>query len=66
MSKVEEIEKEIEKLPREEFWKLAKWFDEKLGDHWDRQVEEDAVSGKLDRLFEEADRDFDAGRCRPL
>jgi len=56
----------IKKLPREEFWKLAKWFDDTRSEEWDREIEEDAVSGKLDRLFEEADRDFDAGRCRPL
>ena len=31
---------------------------------WDKQIEEDAASGKLDFLFEEADRERVAGKSR--
>lgn len=44
---------------------LLEWLRE-LDDDWDRDIERDAAAGKLDRLFDEADRDFDAGRCKPL
>lgn len=44
---------------------LARWLAE-FDDDWDRQIEADAASGKLDELFAEADRDFEAGRCTPL
>ncbi len=33
-------------------------------DAWDRQIEEDARNGKLDKLADEALADFRAGRCR--
>jgi hypothetical protein len=33
---------------------------------WDRQIAEDATAGKLDKLFAQADRDFEAGRCQEL
>jgi hypothetical protein len=35
-------------------------------DSWDRQLEDDARSGKLDRLAEQAIRDFRQGRCTEL
>jgi hypothetical protein len=66
MSKVEQIEAEIEKLPRKDFAKLAKWMDERREAEWDRQIEKDLAAGKLDKLLEEADRDFTQGRCKPL
>ncbi|MBI4324049.1 MAG: hypothetical protein HY674_02170 [Chloroflexi bacterium] len=44
---------------------LARWLAE-FDDDWDRQIEADAARGKLDKLFAEADRDFEAGRCTPL
>jgi hypothetical protein len=37
-----------------------------LDDDWDNQIEADAKAGKLDKLFDQADGDFDAGRCTPL
>lgn len=63
---VQEIEAAIATLPKDDFWKLAQWFDELRADAWDRQIGADAASGKLDRLFEEADRDFEAGRCTEM
>lgn len=35
-------------------------------DLWDKQIEEDALAGRLDALGAEADREFEAGRCKPL
>ena len=52
MSKVQELEAAIAQLPRHEFADLARWFDEERNRKWDRQMEEDATSGKLKKLFE--------------
>ena len=54
MSKVEVLEEEINKLSPEEFVELRNWLLERDWENWDRQIERDAASGKLDRLFEEA------------
>lgn len=54
MSKVEELEKAIEALPEEEFIQLRQWFSEKDWHKWDRQIEEDSKSGKLNFLLQEA------------
>jgi hypothetical protein len=49
---VEQMQSEIAKLPPEDFRKLADWMDKRRALDWDRQIEEDAKSGKLDRLYE--------------
>jgi len=54
MSRVEEIEKAIDALPEEEYIQLRKWFSEKDWQKWDRQIEADSQSGKLDFLMREA------------
>lgn len=64
MSTVVEIESAIAKLPKKEFWELASWFDDVKNRTWDDQMESDAVSGKLDFLFEEAEHERVAGKLR--
>jgi hypothetical protein len=54
MSKVEALEGEIEKLSPEEFVELRNWLLERDWKNWDRQIERDAASGKLDQIFDEA------------
>jgi hypothetical protein len=66
MSTVEEIEAAIEKLPRDAFWSLTDRLIALREEAWDRQIEADVSSGQLDRVFEQADRDFEAGRCKEL
>ncbi len=63
---IQEIETAITRLPAPEVAQLASWFEEFQADLWDRQIEEDALAGRLDALGREADREFEAGRCRPL
>jgi len=38
----------------------------RLNNSWDREFEADVKAGKLDALGKEADKDFEAGRCKPL
>ncbi|HVR37417.1 MAG TPA: hypothetical protein VMS21_16400 [Methylomirabilota bacterium] len=66
MSTVQEIEAAISQLPKDEFWRLTDRLIALREEEWDRQIEADANDGKLDRLFEQADRDFEAGRCKEL
>jgi hypothetical protein len=66
MTKLEKIEQDIASLTPGEVAKLARWFAEFHADLWDKQIEEDAKSGKLDKLFAEAEADIAAGKIRPL
>jgi hypothetical protein len=54
MSKVEELEQQIEQLSPSEFAELRTWLLDRDWEEWDRQIERDSASGKLDRLFEDA------------
>lgn len=54
MSKVDELKTEIERLSQEEFAELVRWLSEKDWERWDKQIEADSESGKLDFLMREA------------
>ena len=54
MTKVEKIEMEITSLPEEDYSRLRRWFLERDWERWDREIEADAESGKLDFLLQEA------------
>lgn len=66
MTTVQEIEKAISQLPDDDLFSLKNWFDEFEAKKWDGQIEKDALSGKLDRLANEAIADFRAGKCKEL
>ncbi len=51
MSTLAEIEAEIAKLPPTEFRELLSRLKARSEDEWDRQMEDDAKTGRLDRLF---------------
>jgi hypothetical protein len=54
MTTVQEIKSAIGSLPHQEFMKLLNWIHDKDWGEWDKQLEADATSGKLDFLTEEA------------
>jgi hypothetical protein len=54
MSKVNKIKAAIEALPEEEYVQLRRWFSEKDWEKWDRKIELDSESGRLDFLIKEA------------
>jgi len=66
MRSVEEIEAEIAKLTPAEVRRVAKWLAEYKAEPWDKQIEEDAAAGKLDRFIEEALDEHRQGKTRPL
>jgi len=63
---VKEIETAIVGLSRPELAQLAAWFAEFQADEWDKQIERDVRSGRLDALIQQAEQEFAAGRCQPL
>lgn len=54
MTRVEVLEQEVQKLSSEELASFRKWFAEYEAKRWDRQIEKDVRSGKLDALAERA------------
>jgi hypothetical protein len=66
MTKVEQIEQEIEQLSRSEFALLRDWILERDWASWDAQVNQDVRAGKLDELVSESQEDYRAGRMREL
>lgn len=64
MGNIKSIEKAVEALPPAELAEFRRWFAEFDGSAWDRQIEQDALSGKLDSLAAEAAADFAGGSSR--
>jgi len=54
MSGVDEIKAAIESLPEADYARLRQWFSQRDWATWDRQIEADSESGKLDFLIAEA------------
>jgi hypothetical protein len=59
-----EIKSAVRELSPQELAELAKFIAEQDNTAWDTEMEADAASGKLDFLFEEADRERAAGQLR--
>ena len=54
MKSIEEAIEFIESLLKEDFYKLKNWILERDWEKWDREIEEDSKSGKLDFLIKQA------------
>jgi len=63
---VEELEKAVSELPREDLTRFFSWFQNYMAEEWDRQIEKDLNAGRLDKLIEEAKDDIAAGRYRAM
>ncbi len=66
MENVQTIENAVSRLSKPDLKSFRNWyekFDQKV---WDDQFEEDARSGKLDALADQAIADFKAGRCKEV
>jgi hypothetical protein len=63
MGNVNEIEDAILKLSETELAAFRAWFAQFDAEAWDRRIEIDATSGRLDALADEALEDLRAGRC---
>ncbi len=63
---IAEIEQAITQLSPKDFDRLREWFEEFEAQQWDEQIERDAKSGKLDKIAEEALKDYRAGKATEL
>jgi hypothetical protein len=63
---VEDLEKAVATLAEDQLAKFRAWFEAFDAARFDQKIEQDALSGKLDRLAEEALDDLRKGRAREL
>ena len=64
MDRVEQMEAAISGLAPEEYQRFVQWFRAREQARWDEQLDRDSTAGKLDFLFEEADRESAQGLLR--
>ncbi|MEK6753026.1 MAG: hypothetical protein AABZ00_12280 [Chloroflexota bacterium] len=63
---ITELEQAVTKLSEQELDRFREWFDEYYAEMWDKQIEADAKSGRLDQLLAEVDKEYNAGLSKPL
>ncbi|HNL15078.1 MAG TPA: hypothetical protein PKK30_12305 [Nitrospira sp.] len=66
MTDVKSIEDAVRALPPTDLVEFRRWFTEFDSAAWDRQLEDDVLSGKLDGLLAEAEEDYKSAPHRPL
>lgn len=66
MSRLEDIERAVSELPPEDLRRFREWFSEFDDALWDRQIEHDSDSGRLEALANEARAEHRNRRTRPL
>ena len=66
MTKLEDIERAVEQLSPEKLAQFRAWFNRFDASRFDRKIGIDAQSGRLDKLTDEALREFRDGRARGL
>ena len=66
MGKVNDLEREVQKLSADELATFRRWFAEFDAEAWDRQLEADANAGKLDALADRARQAHSAGKSSKL
>ena len=63
---IHDLETAVTQLSKEELARFSQWFEEYVADEWDRQIEKDVNSGRLDAAIKRTDDHYEAGRCTPL
>jgi hypothetical protein len=66
MTQVQRIEEEVASLPKVELAKFRSWFENFDAKAWDKQIEKDIDSGKLDDMANNAIADFKAGNYKEI
>jgi uncharacterized protein YcbX len=66
MTKIKDIESSIKKLSKDDLSEFRVWFEEFDATVWDTHFEEDASSGRLDKVAEQALGDYKHGKCKKL
>jgi hypothetical protein len=63
---VKEIESAIVQLSPGELNELVAWLEQHYAQVWDERIEQDLAAGRLDGIIAEAEKDYQAGKARPL
>lgn len=63
---IRDIQETIRALPPDELSRFRRWFEAFDAQVWDEQFEADAREGKLDRVAEQAIKEYQAGELREL
>jgi len=63
---IQEMEVAIRNLSPKELDELMAWFEEYYAQVWDKQIDDDANSGRLDDLLADVDKEYNSGSSKPL
>ena len=63
---ITDLKQAITQLSEEELVRFRAWFDEYYAELWDKQIEEDAKAGRLDKVIAEVTAEYGAGLSKPL
>ena len=66
MSQVEMLEQTVKQLSPGELAAFRSWFIEYDAAEWDRQIETDSETGKLDKLVQSAVEEHKAGKTKRI
>ena len=66
MLKVQDLEMAVTALPQSEYAEFRQWFLQSDWEKWDREIEQDSESGKLEFLVQEAAEAKKQGALRDL
>ena len=66
MTRLEEIVTAVSNLPEKEYSQFRQWFLERDWERWDRQIEADSATGRLDFLARESREAKKTGKLRNL
>jgi hypothetical protein len=66
MSKLEQIESAVAALAERELKAFRRWFAEFDAARWDKKIERDSKSGKLDKIVQRSKTEHRKGKSRPL
>lgn len=61
-----EIQNAVIKLPKKEYRSFLNWFEHFEEEKWDKELEKDIYSGKLNHFGEKALEEFRKGKCKKL
>jgi len=63
---LEDMEVAISNLSPKELDKLMAWLEEYYVQVWDKQIDDDANSGRLDNLLADVDKEYNSGLSKSL
>ena len=63
---VKEIEIAVTRLSATDLAELMAWLENYHAQMWDKQIEDDLETGRLDALLAEVDKEYEVGLGQPL